>query len=668
MIDYALWKVIKNGATLKKTQVMEGVMTEMPITAVKEKAQRRLELELLEEKLSQEDVNQKLLRRLSLEWNTHVVVWRNKADLDTMSMDDLYNNLKLYEPEVKGMSSSSSSTQNMAFVSSSNNNTSSTNRVVSIAQAVNTAHRVSTASTQVNVAYSTNIDNLSDAVICSFFSSQLNSPQLVYEDLEQSHSDDIEEMDLRWKMAMLTMRATRFLKKIRRKLTINGHKTIGFDKDVPVETSTSIALVSCDGLGGYDWSDQVEEGPNYTLMAFLSLGSDTKIVDNCKKGLGYENYNAVPPPYTGNFMPPTPDLSFIGLEEFINKHVVENRKAKSSEKEPNVVKKNDDALIIEEWVSDKKEEDVKPKRKDTQVPQPSVPTKSVVDEAVHKELGDSLVRAATTASSLKAKQDSGNITKTQSKETPNKSSSQRTNSGGGIWCQETIGDTTAQTRFESVSKHSNDSLLVRGNILRSDRDIIKLNDLMELCTNLQNKVLELEKIKSSQRNEIDSLKRRVKKLEKRNKSRTHRLKRLYKVSLIFRVETSREEECLGKDASKQGRINVIDADEDITLVNDANNEMFDVDDLGGEEVFFAEQEVVSIAATTETKTTEEITFAQALEALKTSKPKAKGIVFQKLGKTTIFSQQSQDKGKGIMIEEHVKPKKKDQIRLDKEAA
>ncbi|GJU64230.1 hypothetical protein Tco_1246065 [Tanacetum coccineum] len=128
------------------------------------------ELELLDEKLSQDDVNQKLLRSLSPEWNTHAVVWRNKADLDTMSMNDLYNNLKVYEPEVKGMSSSSSSTQNIAFVSSSNNNTSSTN------EAVNTAHEVSTVSTQVNVANSTNIDNLSDVVICAFFASQPNSP------------------------------------------------------------------------------------------------------------------------------------------------------------------------------------------------------------------------------------------------------------------------------------------------------------------------------------------------------------------------------------------------------------------------------------------------------------------------------------------------------------
>ncbi|GKG35956.1 hypothetical protein Tco_0443634, partial [Tanacetum coccineum] len=61
------------------------------------------QLELLDKKLSQEDVNPKLLRSLSPEWNTHAVVWRNKAELETMSMDDLYKNLKVYELEVKGM-------------------------------------------------------------------------------------------------------------------------------------------------------------------------------------------------------------------------------------------------------------------------------------------------------------------------------------------------------------------------------------------------------------------------------------------------------------------------------------------------------------------------------------------------------------------------------------
>ncbi|GJR78772.1 ribonuclease H-like domain-containing protein [Tanacetum coccineum] len=248
--DYALWEVIENGATLPKTTTVEGVMTVMPITTAEEKAQRRLESELLDEKLSQEDVNKKLLRSLSPEWNKHAVVWRNKVDLDTMSMDGLYNNLKVYEPEVKVYS--------------------------------------------INAAYSTNIDNLSDVVICSLFASQPNSPQLAHEDLQQIYLDDIEEMDLRWQMTMLTMRARRFLKNTGRKLTVNSNETISFDKSkvecynchkrghfsrvckaprnqdnknkersrrsVPVEISSSTALVSCDGLGGYDWSDQAEEG------------------------------------------------------------------------------------------------------------------------------------------------------------------------------------------------------------------------------------------------------------------------------------------------------------------------------------------------------------------------------------------------------------------------
>ncbi|GKC45172.1 putative ribonuclease H-like domain-containing protein [Tanacetum coccineum] len=328
------------------------------------------QLELLDEKLSQEDVDQKLLRSLSPEWNTHAVVWRNKADLDTMSMDDLYNNLKVYEPEVKGMSSSSSSTQNMAFVSSSNNNTSSTN------EAFNTAHGVSTASTQVNVVNCTNIDNLSDDVICAFFASQPNSSQLVHEDLQQIHPDDIEEMDLRWQMAMLTMRARRFLKNTGRKLTVNGIEAICFDKskvecynchkrghfarecralrnqdnkktrkskkEMPHSgNTTSTALVSCDGLGGYDWSGQVEEGPNYAFKAYSSSSSNSEVPTSLHR----------------KFHAPTPDLSLLD-NEFVNKHVVENSKAKSSEEEPKEVRKNDDAPIIEEWVSDSEEENV----------------------------------------------------------------------------------------------------------------------------------------------------------------------------------------------------------------------------------------------------------------------------------------------------------------------
>ncbi|GJS05249.1 hypothetical protein Tco_0321757 [Tanacetum coccineum] len=236
----------------------------------------------------------------------------------------------------------------------------------------------------------------------------------------------------------------------------------------------------------------------------------------------------------------------------------------------------------------------KPKIKDTQVPQSSDPIKNVVDEVVHKELGDSLVRVATIASSLEAEQDSGNINKTQSKATPNESSSQGTNSGGG--------------------------------------PRLKLNELMALCTTLQNRVLDLEKTKTTQHNEITSLKKRAKKLEKKNRSRTHRLKRLYK-----------------------GRIDAIDADEEITMVS-----VHDVNVSASEEVFAT--------------TVDDITLAQVLEEMKSTKPKKKRVVIQELGESTttissqLSSQQSQDKGKGILIEP-VKPmNKKDLIRLDEETA
>ncbi|GKE57482.1 hypothetical protein Tco_1496667 [Tanacetum coccineum] len=161
-----------------------------------------------------------------------------------------------------------------------------------------------------------------------------------------------------------------------------------------------------------------------------------------------------------------------------------------------------------------------------------------------------------------------------------------------------------------------------------------------------------------------------KKLELKKRSRTHGLKRLYKVGLNVRVESSRDEKDLGEDASKQGRrINAIDADEDITLVNVQDDaEMFNVNTLTGDEVFAGQE----VAAKDVNLTIDEVTLAQALAALKSVKPKVKGVVMQEPSTTTtiISSQQpSQDKGKGIMIEEPVKTiKKKDLIRLDEEIA
>ncbi|GKE97188.1 hypothetical protein Tco_1582043 [Tanacetum coccineum] len=203
------------------------------------------QLEIHGDVISQEDANLKLLRSLPSAWNNIVLIMRNKSDLDTLNMDDLYNNLKVYESEIKGQTSSSSNSQNVAFVSS--DNFSSTN------ETVNTTHSVSA------------LDN---------------------EDLEEIDADDLEEMDLKWKVAMLTMRVKRFIKKIGRKLDLNDKEAVGFDRtkiecynfhrrchfarecraprnqgnrnrddprrNAPVDTSTTNALVVQDGIGGYD--------------------------------------------------------------------------------------------------------------------------------------------------------------------------------------------------------------------------------------------------------------------------------------------------------------------------------------------------------------------------------------------------------------------------------
>ncbi|GJY11554.1 putative ribonuclease H-like domain-containing protein [Tanacetum coccineum] len=201
---------------------------------------------------------------------------------------------------------------------------------------------------------------------------------------------------------------------------------------------------------------------------------------------------------------------------------------------------------------------------------------------------------------------------------------ERTSSCGGPKRQETIGDTIAQTRSENVSKLSNDPLLAR--------------------------VIDLENTKTAQAQEITSLKLRVKKLDKKGGSRTHKLKRLYKVGRSTRIVSS-DEASLGnqEDASKKGRkIDDIDKDAEITLVDETQGSV------------------------------DEVTLAQALTALKTTstRPRAKRLVIHEQEQAptlTVSSQQPsqakiQDKGKAKMIEpEPVKKfSKKDQLKLDEE--
>ncbi|GJR48314.1 uncharacterized mitochondrial protein-like protein [Tanacetum coccineum] len=198
--DYALWDVIENGNSFKPTTRTiandDGTSTSLipgPVTT-EEKAQKKNDVKARKSLDSIFDRLQKI---------------RNKPDFDSMSFDDLYNNFKIVEQEVKrtGTSSSNSSSQNMAFVSTP----SSTNDV-------NTA----------NVQDST--ASLSDATVYAFLANQPNGSQLVHEDLEQIHEDDLEEIDLKWQLALLSMRARKYYQRTGKKITINGSDTTGYDK------------------------------------------------------------------------------------------------------------------------------------------------------------------------------------------------------------------------------------------------------------------------------------------------------------------------------------------------------------------------------------------------------------------------------------------------------
>ncbi|GJW79611.1 ribonuclease H-like domain-containing protein [Tanacetum coccineum] len=284
--DYALWEIIEDGNSFnpvaRTTTNPDGTSTST----------------IPGENISQEDLNFKFLRSLPFEWSMHVVVWRNKPDLGLISFDDLYNNFKIVEQEVKRsvISSSNSSLQNVAFVSTP----SSTNDV-------NTSNvHVSTASSSLSAASTTdNTARLSDATIYAFLANQPNRSQVVHKDLEQIHKDDLEEMDLKWQLALLSMKARKFYQRTGKKIIINGSDTAGYDKTkvecfnchkmghfarecrnprsqenrsinqdssrrtVNVEETSSKAMLAIDGVG-FDWSFMSEEKTptNFSIMAF----------------------------------------------------------------------------------------------------------------------------------------------------------------------------------------------------------------------------------------------------------------------------------------------------------------------------------------------------------------------------------------------------------------
>ncbi|GJV99561.1 retrovirus-related pol polyprotein from transposon TNT 1-94 [Tanacetum coccineum] len=339
----------------------------------------------------------------------------NKPDLDTMSFDDLYNNFKIVEQEVKrtASSNSSSSSQNMDFMSSS----SSTNEV-------NTAYRVSTDNTQVSptsTQFSTastqvSTANLSDATVYAFLANQPNGYQLVHEDLEQIREDDSEEMDLKWhymadeevptNMALMAFSDSEVnndktcsktclksfetlktqlddlrmefnksefnLATYKRRLTSVKEQLVFYKKNEVIfceqlavlkrdisykDSKISMLKSDLEKLKQEKESNQlkIENFDNASKSLVKLIGS--QITDKSRKGVGFVSYNAVPPPHTRLFSPPTLDLSNSGLEEFQQPEFegYGPKTSKSvSEVISNEVRETPDAPLVEELVSNDK--------------------------------------------------------------------------------------------------------------------------------------------------------------------------------------------------------------------------------------------------------------------------------------------------------------------------
>nr|GEW81768.1 hypothetical protein [Tanacetum cinerariifolium] len=187
MTNYSLWEVILNGDSPPPTRIVNCVVQIVAPTTAEQRLARKNELK------ARGTLLMALSDKHQLKFNIHK---------DAKSLIEAIE--KRFGAEVKGSSTSSQNIQNIAFVSS--NNTDITN------ESVNVALSVSTASPKAKVTSLLNVGSLSDDVIYFFFASQSNSPQLDNEDLNQIDPDNLEEIDLKWLMAMLTMRARRFLR------------------------------------------------------------------------------------------------------------------------------------------------------------------------------------------------------------------------------------------------------------------------------------------------------------------------------------------------------------------------------------------------------------------------------------------------------------------------
>nr|GEV64375.1 uncharacterized mitochondrial protein AtMg00810-like [Tanacetum cinerariifolium] len=265
MTDYSLWEVFLNGDSPVSTRLVEGVA--QPVAPI--------------------IVERSWLGRKLKARGTLLMALPDKHQLKFNSHKDAKSLMEAIEKRFGG---NTETKKNLAFVSSTPAD--STND--SVTATVN----VSAVVAKLSASTLPNVDSLSNAVIYSFFASQSSSPQLDNEDLKQIYVNDLEEMDLKWQMGMLTMRPRKFLQKTGRNLGVNGPTLMGFDM-AKVEccnchrkghfarecrSPKDSRKIACDYTGSNDWSYQAEEEPtNFALMAFSSSSSNSSF--DCETGL-----------------------------------------------------------------------------------------------------------------------------------------------------------------------------------------------------------------------------------------------------------------------------------------------------------------------------------------------------------------------------------------------
>ncbi|GJW41390.1 ribonuclease H-like domain-containing protein [Tanacetum coccineum] len=283
-------------------------------------------LELYDAKVSCEDANLKFLRSLPSVWHVVATMIRGQPGLDELDFDDLYNNLKVYEHELKGASSSNS--QSIAFMSAEIKGSTSRQSTADDKSEIITKGYAQASSSKLKETLNSSFN--SDEIICSFFAQQASMPETHDdEDLLQIDDDAMEEIDIRWQVAMITARIRKFMRKTGRPIDLKPKNGITFDKSkiecfncqklghfareckfakyqanrangskekriVPIEDSNSKALVAKDSQGEIDWTKEFDDDPVTFAMVALngieeddwSIEIDADHVDLGQDGLG----------------------------------------------------------------------------------------------------------------------------------------------------------------------------------------------------------------------------------------------------------------------------------------------------------------------------------------------------------------------------------------------